>query len=37
MKFIELSLGNHVISHDFEINNKEITEELKVDGFSKKQ
>ncbi len=35
-KFIELSLGSHKISHGYEINNKEITEDVNVDGFSKK-
>ncbi len=34
--FIELSLGSHIISHGYEINNKEITEEVKVEGYSKK-
>jgi len=35
-KFIELSLGSHIISHGYEINNKEITEDVSVEGFSKK-
>lgn len=35
-KFIELSLGNFVISHGFDENNKEIEEHIAVDGFSKK-
>jgi len=35
-KFIELSLGSHIISHGYEINNKEITEAVEVEGFSKK-
>jgi len=35
-KFIELSLGSHIISHGYEINNKEITEAINVEGFSKK-
>ena len=35
-QFIELTLGSHIISHGYEINNKEITEEINVDGFSKK-
>ncbi len=35
-KFIELTLGSHIISHGYDIMNKEITEEVKVEGFSKK-
>jgi hypothetical protein len=35
-KFIELSLGSHAISHGYDANNKEITEEVKAEGFSKK-
>ena len=35
-KFIELTLGSHIISHVYDIMNKEITEEVKVEGFSKK-
>ena len=35
-KFIELHLGSHTISHGYDNENKEITEEVKVDGFSKK-
>ncbi|WP_335964606.1 hypothetical protein [Galbibacter sp. PAP.153] len=35
-EFIELSLGSHVISHGFDALNKEITEEVNVEGFSKK-
>lgn len=36
MKFIELNLGNHIISHGYDEQNKEITEEVNVEGFSKK-
>jgi len=35
-KFIELNLGSHIVSHGYDTNNKEITEEVKVEGFSKK-
>ena len=35
-KFIELELGSHSIVHGFDTNNKEILEEVKVDGFTKK-
>ena len=35
-KFIELTLGNHIISHGYDVMNKEITEEIKAEGFSKK-
>lgn len=35
-KFIELSLGSHVIVHGFNGANTEMTEEVKVEGFSKK-
>ncbi|MEA1787302.1 hypothetical protein U1E44_14465 [Arenibacter sp. GZD96] len=35
-KFIELSLGSHLISHGYTTDNKEITEEVKIEGFSKK-
>ena len=34
--FIELTLGSHIISHGYEANNREITEEVKGEGFSKK-
>ncbi|WP_034043213.1 hypothetical protein [Wocania ichthyoenteri] len=36
MKFIELTLGNHIIVHGYDNDNKEITEEVSVDNFSKK-
>ena len=35
-EFIELTLGSHIISHGYNEDNKEITEAVKVDGFSKK-
>jgi len=35
-EFIELELGSHVIVHGFDDNNQEITEEVKVNSFSKK-
>ncbi len=35
-KFIELTLGSHIISHGYDNENNEITENVKVDGFSKK-
>ena len=35
-EFIELELGRHVIVHGFDDNNQEITEEVKVNSFSKK-
>lgn len=35
-KFIELTLENHIISHGYGTDNKEITETVNVDGFSKK-
>ena len=35
-QFIELSLGSHIIVHGYEINNKEIIEEVNVESFSKK-
>ncbi len=34
-KFIELTLGNHLISHGYNKNNQEITEEFEI-PFSKK-
>lgn len=34
-KFIELTLGNHMISHGYDENNKEIVEEVSL-PFSKK-
>ena len=36
MTFIELTLGNHIISHGYDEHNKEITEEVNVDVFSSK-
>ncbi|KJD32537.1 hypothetical protein PK35_10045 [Tamlana nanhaiensis] len=35
-KFIELTLGSHMISHGYDANNNEVTEEVEVDSFSKK-
>ncbi|RKR07769.1 hypothetical protein CLV91_2951 [Maribacter vaceletii] len=35
-KFIEVSLGSYSISHGYDTNNKEITENFKVEGFFKK-
>ncbi|ULC59272.1 hypothetical protein MBM09_15360 [Flaviramulus sp. BrNp1-15] len=35
-KFIELTLGSHIISHGYNNENKEITEEVAVKEFSKK-
>ncbi len=35
-KFIELTLGSHIISHGYDNENNEITENVKVDGFFKK-
>ncbi len=35
-KYIEVSLGNHTISHGYDAKNKEITEYFSVEGFSKK-
>ena len=34
--FIELTLGHHIISHGYDMANKEITEQVEVDQFSKK-
>ena len=34
--FIELKLGSHQIVHAFDEQNKEIIEEVKVEGYSKK-
>lgn len=34
-EFIELTLGSHMISHGYDQNNKEITEEFEI-PFSKK-
>ena len=36
MNFIELTLGSHMISHGYDKDNKEITEEILINGFSKK-
>ncbi len=36
MNFIELTLGSHIISHGYDSTNKEITEAVTIDGFSKK-
>ncbi|WP_136481670.1 hypothetical protein [Cognatitamlana onchidii] len=36
MTFIELTLGSYMISHGYDEHNKEILEEVTVDGFSKK-
>ena len=36
MKFITLTLGSHIISHGYNDNNEEITEEVFVNEFSKK-
>ncbi|WBX77853.1 hypothetical protein PG911_06260 [Tenacibaculum ovolyticum] len=36
VKFIELNLRNHIISHGYDENNKEITEEFIADVFSPK-
>jgi hypothetical protein len=35
-KFIELRLGNHMISHGYDQSNKEITEEQLVEGYANK-
>ena len=35
-KFIELTLGNHIVVHGFDDQNKEITEKVTTDGYSKK-
>ncbi|WP_299711911.1 hypothetical protein [uncultured Tenacibaculum sp.] len=35
-RFIELKLGSHQIIHGFDTQNKEIIEEVTVDGFNKK-
>ncbi|WP_237276409.1 hypothetical protein [Tenacibaculum ovolyticum] len=36
VKFIELNLRNHIISHGYDENKKEITEEFIADVFSPK-
>jgi hypothetical protein len=35
-KFIELTLGNYIIVHGYDSQNKEIAEEINVEEFSKK-
>ncbi|WP_299617263.1 hypothetical protein [uncultured Tenacibaculum sp.] len=35
-RFIELKLGSHQIVHGFDAQNKEIIEEVTVDGFNRK-
>ncbi len=35
-KFIELTVGNHIVVHGYDDQNKEITEEIIVKKFSKK-
>lgn len=35
-KFIELKLGSHLVVHGFDKDNKEITENVEVEGFSRK-
>ena len=35
-KYIEISLGTYVINHGYDANNKEIEQEVTVEGFSKK-
>lgn len=35
-KFIELNLRNHIVSHGYDKNNKEITEEVIAENFSPK-
>ncbi len=36
MKFIEITVKNHIIVHGFDARNQEITEEVKVEEASKK-
>lgn len=36
MKYIELSLKNHLILHGFDKDGKEILEEVKAENYSKK-
>ncbi len=36
LEFIELTLGNHRISHGYDKDHQEIIEEIKADKFSKK-
>ncbi|CDF78074.1 conserved hypothetical protein [Formosa agariphila KMM 3901] len=35
-KFIEIHLGGHVIIHGFDAHNKEITERVEAEDFTKK-
>ena len=35
-KFIELHLRSHIVSHGYDENNKEITEEVIIEDFSPK-
>jgi hypothetical protein len=35
-KFIELNLRSHIVSHGYDENNEEITEEVIAEGFSPK-
>tara|TARA_R110002049_G_scaffold304456_1_gene499659 strand:- start:2642 stop:2884 length:243 start_codon:yes stop_codon:yes gene_type:complete len=35
-KYIEISLGSHMISHGYDNNNKEIVEHITVSSFSEK-
>lgn len=36
MKFIELKLGSHIVVHGYDNDNKEITENVKIEGYSRK-
>ena len=36
MKFIELHLGSHIVMHGYDDSNKEIIEEVSVEGFARK-
>ncbi|WP_117879668.1 hypothetical protein [Aureibaculum luteum] len=36
MKFIELNLGSHIVVHGYDKENKEVTEQVTVEGFSRK-
>ena len=35
-KYVEISMGSCMISHGYDKNNKEVMENVVVDGFSKK-
>ena len=35
-KFIELNLRNHIVSHGYDENNKEITEEIIAENYAPK-